>query len=442
MLPLSLKISALNNMALSKVLHHFYNSRINENILNEIDDHLTKIVRELYGMYNSTTRDVIYLPRTKGGIGVKMFSAVYRCCRISFVLKMLNHDEMSFKNIARQSLKLDMQKRGVQETDNDINFLGYEVNEKYYLVNSTNYGCSTNWMDLIRLCRKLKVQVKWYNGIACIFTQAGKIFDDKNLNKKLYNEVVESICVHARSLSLQGSFLNMQRIDSKISNTIHYNWLVSDDLVKFLVKARLNILPTNFTKYIWNRENDPKCSFCNYKTESIAHVLNGCMKVFKNFYSRRHDRIVDKIHSVIKDLDLNCESFNNKCVDTILPDFKREITPIVKRKPDILRIDRQNKLIEIIEVTVCYDLYFNYAYKKKIDDYTLLKTSLEMCGYKTKLIVLCFGSLGNIESNCYHELKNIIKDKIKLKALLKWCSISVIIGANYIWRNRVKKLLT
>ena len=70
-------------------------------------------------------------------------------------------------------------------------------------------------------------------------------------------------------------------------------------------------------------------------------------------------------YDVIKDLDSCYETINNKCVDTILPDLSEEIRTIVKRKPDILRIERENKLIEIIEVTVCYDLYFPYAFDKK-----------------------------------------------------------------------------
>ena len=100
------------------------------------------------------------------------------------------------------------------------------------------------------------------------------------------------MCRHGDTLRLQGSYLNMLLVDSKLSNTVHYNWNVSDDLVKFVVKARLN---------------------------SMAHVLNGCMQEFKNFYSRRHDRIVDKIYDVMKDRDSCYETINNKCVDTVLP---------------------------------------------------------------------------------------------------------------------------
>ena len=41
-LPLLLKASAFNNMALSKVLHHFHNTRLTEEQLVEMDQRLTE----------------------------------------------------------------------------------------------------------------------------------------------------------------------------------------------------------------------------------------------------------------------------------------------------------------------------------------------------------------------------------------------------------------
>ena len=69
-LPLALKASAFNNIALAKILH-FYNSRLSEEQLDHMDATLTKIIRQLYGLYETTTQLVIYLPRDHGGIGIK-----------------------------------------------------------------------------------------------------------------------------------------------------------------------------------------------------------------------------------------------------------------------------------------------------------------------------------------------------------------------------------
>ena len=275
----------MNNLALAKHLHFFCNARFQDKLLVEIDAFLTNKVRELFSLYKSTTRDVIYLSRLHGGTDVKQFSSVYYCTRVAFIMKMLNHNEEIFKNIARESLKLGMKKRGIKTSNAVSNFLGYEVNNDHYLVSKTNFGCKTEWMELNRYCKKLNVKLQWVNNLATI------IFNDKpchsnNLNKALFEYSKSQLKAHARSLSLQGAFLQIQNVDEQISTTIHYDWKLNDELLIFYVKTRFNILPTNFTLYIWNRDNDTSCQFCNDCTESMAHLLNGCHAEFGNFYSK------------------------------------------------------------------------------------------------------------------------------------------------------------
>ena len=72
-LPISLKVSALNNMALAKIIHHFYNTRLEVTQLKLMDNKLTEIIRNIFKLYKSTIRCVMYLPREIGGIGVKKY---------------------------------------------------------------------------------------------------------------------------------------------------------------------------------------------------------------------------------------------------------------------------------------------------------------------------------------------------------------------------------
>ena len=109
-------------------------------------------------------------------------------------------------------------------------------------------------------------------------------------------------------------------------------------------------------------------------------------------------------------------------------------------KPYIIMVDLINKTCIFVEFTICYDLYFNQAYNEKVVRYSPLCDILNANGFDTKLIVLCFGSLGSIKNDVWSGLRYFKPDKEKLKRLLKWCSISCIIGSNYTWRHRVKKL--
>ena len=44
---------------------------------------------------------------------------------------------------------------------------------------------------------------------------------------------------HAEGLNLQAAFLKLQNISEKLSQTVHYNWKLNDQLLTFCVKARL-----------------------------------------------------------------------------------------------------------------------------------------------------------------------------------------------------------
>ena len=69
---------------------------------------------------------MIYLPREHSGIDVKRISGVYHSTRLAFLIKMLNHDVTQLKEVARYSLKLDMEKRGVPTTQERENVFGYK----------------------------------------------------------------------------------------------------------------------------------------------------------------------------------------------------------------------------------------------------------------------------------------------------------------------------
>ena len=353
-LPVNLKTSALNNMEiLPKILHTFYNTRIKEEDLIRMDKLLVAAIREIYGLYKSTTQTVIFAPREEGGLGVRKISYTYHAIRISFLLKMLNHPVEHFQTQTRTSLELDMQKRGVNQINTDQSFLGYELNDRGYLNCNTSFGCQSDKPDLVCYCRTAGVKLIFDQNIAKLVIKGEIVTYSPNLQKKLYKCFIDKEIEKANDLSIQGNFIGLNGIQVKASHSILYNWSVNDELVKFTIKARLNILPTNFTTHIWNRENDPNCPFGCNRSESMAHVLNGCFRVFKNFYSRRHNRIVNKIGDFINSSSDDRVVHIDKCCDTVLTQISEKLKQIKHRHPDILV--QSNGRVDILEITVCYD---------------------------------------------------------------------------------------
>ena len=84
---------------------------------------------------------------------------------------MLNHEEDHFRNSVRQSLSLGILRRGVAESSDEKNFLGYEITVGGYLNNKTNFGCQSDWPELLRYARKLDISIVFRDG------KAGVILD-------------------------------------------------------------------------------------------------------------------------------------------------------------------------------------------------------------------------------------------------------------------------
>ena len=121
--------------------------------------------------------------------------------------------------------------------------------------------------------------------------------------------------------------------------------------------------------------------------------------------------------------------------------LRNQLESIEHKKPDIHVVNPLEKKCFIVEITVSYDLYLEYARNTKYEKYKSLVECLSKNGYDVELLILCFGSLGSVRNDAWKCLKRFTNDKTYVKDVLKWCSLSSIIGSNYIWRHRVKKLL-
>ena len=145
-----------------------------------------------------------------------------------------------------------MIKRGVRECNEQPNFFGFELTDDCFLKTHNNFRCQSDWPDMVRYARKLNVQIKFIENEAVVIYN-GMVLPNHNLQNKLFDLCIRRDLANAESLTLQGPFFCLKNVNMKASHSIFYNWKVNDELIKFVAKARLNILPTNFTTHIWNR---------------------------------------------------------------------------------------------------------------------------------------------------------------------------------------------
>ena len=105
-LPLALKIEGLGTMGLSRIEHHFSNTLVTEEQLQEFDKITVSCLRKIFNLNNNTTTRTMFLKKQHGGLGIRKPSTIYRATRINFLIKMLNHPDNNFRFIARNSLSL------------------------------------------------------------------------------------------------------------------------------------------------------------------------------------------------------------------------------------------------------------------------------------------------------------------------------------------------
>ena len=137
-----------------------------------------------------------------------------------------------------------------------------------------------------------------------------------------------------------------------------------------MLRARMNQIPCNQLINFWNKDHEKKCSLCNHHTELVAHLMNSC-KRFKDLYSKRHDRIVEAIYQKVRRYSETSVTFVTKMAETAFAQLRTELQHI-NWKPNLLEIKSNEKECEIIEVTVCFDLYISQAYESKARKYQQL----------------------------------------------------------------------
>lgn len=125
-LPTVIKLEAVRDVALAKIQHLFANVHIPQKILREMTNKTIQLVRKWVGLNTHSTRDIVFLPCSKGGLGVPNVERTCTATRLTNLLHMLNNDDATVREMARASFLLDFCRRKVPlATATQNNFLGF-----------------------------------------------------------------------------------------------------------------------------------------------------------------------------------------------------------------------------------------------------------------------------------------------------------------------------
>lgn len=107
----------------------------------------------------------------------------------------------------------------------------------------------------------------------------------------------------------------LQSVDHTVSHTALHNPAIDHTILKFVIRARLQTLPTKFNLSVWYlKHHKPFCLLHSDRmVESTAHIMNGC-PAFKGIYITRHDRIVNITAKEVDRVSVHSALYTNKTV--------------------------------------------------------------------------------------------------------------------------------
>ena len=266
------------------------------------------------------------------------------------------------------------------------------------------------------------------------------VSDPKVFQNIYKNMKIKSLELKFTSLVSQGRVARETRgaVDTRFTSVLLTNTTITNDLISFVYRSRLQLLQCNSLLHTYYATGK-HCRLCNHPFETVSHVLNGCTKM-QTIYQKRHNRIVDILHSKIECVSSKKRVFKDKPLTPSLFHSTNNKNTFVTQctRPDIVTVDEENKHVIISEVTVPFDGFFIKAFQSKFDKYFPLSQEINALGYRTEIVVLIIGSLGNVHNKFVSGLLKNNINKSEAKYLAKYCSTSAMLGSMFAWKKRCR----
>ena len=170
---------------------------------------------------------------------------------------MLDHLEPNIRFVGRNSLSIDMKKRGVVKfrSSEISNFLGYKCKENGLIETNikAGFGVTSDWPHLNQLARKMDITLEFEQcqaenlldtGKVNVVLSGGDVFNGsiKALRRRLIFQQLDQDLVEYKELKMQVTFIDLRNVDYLKSQDIFRNVTFADKLVVFWYKMRHNVL--------------------------------------------------------------------------------------------------------------------------------------------------------------------------------------------------------
>ena len=228
--------------------------------------------------------------------------------------------------------------------------------------------------------------------------------DEKQFKKRKHQERKKKW----HDKALHGQFL---RQTEEETGKDQWQWLRSTGIKRetesLIMAAQEQAIRTNAIKAkIDKSQEESKCRMCGKVDETINHLLCECSKMAQREYKRRHDWLGKRVHwEVCRKLGFETkekwyehqpESVYENDDYKVLWDFNIQTDHVIEaRRPDLVIINKQDRMCQIVDFAVPYDSRVNLKETEKITKYQDLARELQkLWNMRVKVIPIIIGALG------------------------------------------------
>ena len=264
------KILASNIFVNSSLQYYFWSCKFRIDFLKDMDRSIRNVMNVCGSKHTNIMNDIIYLPRHKGGRGLRSIENMYKEIKIKSAIK----------------VKLDSDPR--MKIVNKFHQM-HLVTNSYSLFKEAKKYCSEKHLEM--QCDNEIISISGSENT--LTSSDGNIISKIKVTlKRLYEmELVNNIV----SSTWQGIIMKIRMQDEFIISGF-YSWLTywKSCPTSTISEVMLLISQTLSTKcYLKYRSKDDqmdtKCRLCHIGEESVKHLLSNCGELVKKMYLDRHD---------------------------------------------------------------------------------------------------------------------------------------------------------
>lgn len=456
-LALSQCIDALKRLICPKLDYLLLNGLCPVKKIEELDKFIRgRICKSLGG--KGIPKDYFYTHWKDGGLNIPEFKERSQALQIRTYLNMILSKDEDVKNVVETNMLEECKKRNLRNDEELIEGLLNYQNVKNERTHKTNtlFVRALHGTERLNICVKLEKSEEDENEMVIAIYDKLKDDEKESTNSRNFLKTMNNLFKNRHYESLRNlTFKGHTFFDSKSSAVSNDYFgvnspVVPDCVIKFMINARCNNLPTNELLAKNGNNHTTRCEVCNSnENDSLMHRLNGC-KASLNKFTERHDNLCKIINDNIRrKYGRNAPPIHEN--STIRWMNKEQLSPeSLNLKPDIwYGIEKENGELEIelIEVNCPYGGYqerdgeriskLSERRRTKISKYEPLAEEIRRkWNARVSLHVIIVSSLGIIPDDTIKELNSVFHDKRRLKNIARRLSTAAIIGSYNIFYNK------